>query len=261
MAEDTPHYLVVGHSHAGTMKRGFDLWLEMQPPGKAGLSCDFVLIRELGVETGVAGKRRITNIEADVVPFIRAAVKRQRPDVIFASLFGNSHSFISIPQHPRPFDLIVPWREDLPFTETAELIPYKAIRQQLLTVLKARMARYVEHLKSESPGTPLWLIPPPPPIASDSHILENACNLGPIIKTTGVSPATLRLKVWLVNLDVLAEIAKDSGVRLVDLPQDVFDDEGYLHAQLLDRDPTHGNPAYGQILLRHLHRLHQEEAR
>lgn len=100
--------------------------------------------------------------------------------------------------------------------------------------------------------SPFVVLPPPPPIESEAFILANPGKFSAKLDKYGVAPAYERLNAWRYQKSLIKNMADACGMRLIDLPKEVYSNEGFLHEQFMGKDPTHGNDAYGELLLNYV---------
>jgi hypothetical protein len=167
--------------------------------------------------------------------------------VIVSCLMGNEHNYLSMLNHPRRFDFFLPSRPDLPTDESTQILPFALVED----VLRSRMEKFRLYLSELCPisNRPFIHIPPPPPIAHASHIEKYPARFEKRLHRLGVSPAPFRLKMWLLTCEIQRQLCEDAGVMFYRLPDAVFDRDGFLAQGYWSEDPTHGNGAYGKVLL------------
>ena len=65
----------------------------------------------------------------------------------------------------------------------------------------------------------------------------------------GPGPKELKLQLYNIQSKVLEELATEVNATFIGTTADVLDDEGFLAPDFYNDDPTHGNSAYGAIVL------------
>lgn len=100
--------------------------------------------------------------------------------------------------------------------------------------------------------SPCIVIPPPPPIESETHIRKYPGAFAEKLKTHQIYPPWIRLAAWLRQIEISREFARQLNIEFVDLPPAAFSERGFLNEQYIGNDPTHGNTAYGELILRHI---------
>lgn len=238
-----PRLLFTGHSHLGALAQA---WTARRKAGRAGdLNVSMVRLghQKFGPEFEVeAGTRRLTE---GLIRRLKHVVRRDRPDAIVAILMGNEYNSLAMVRHPRPFDLI-PRTDgmdpDLPGIPEAMMVAQ-------LAELAAQNALMIWKALAEDASCPIYLLPPPPPIASSAHIRSHPGQFGALVAKHGLNPAPLRRRMWLLYCQGLAQaVSGHPGTVFFDLPEDLFDG-GFLAEPHWQGDPTHGNALYGEALL------------
>lgn len=183
-------------------------------------------------------ERRIANI-----------LKREEPEAILLIAMGNEYNTLSLLRHPEPYDFEFPGSGIAPDQSIAQ-IPYTMMKAQMQQLAEQNVLLFWR-LLNEITDVPVFMLPPPPPIASELHILSYPGNFAERAETYGLSPVGFRRKMWMLYCQVLREAVAGSPTRFVDLPEIAFVD-GCLAKQFWQEDPTHANATYGSIILNHI---------
>ena len=69
-------------------------------------------------------------------------------------------------------------------------------------------------------------------------------------ETAPLTPGRLRVALWRIVQDLLADVAAAHGARFVPVPDDAFAEDGHLRDDLSAPDATHANERYGALMLR-----------
>lgn len=148
--------------------------------------------------------------------------------------------------HKVPFDVALPDRPDLSLAAGAEIVPYDA----LLAVVEQHARASLRLLPSIQAAVtvPVVLVQPPPPVADQERIMRSARSYASALAETGLAPAHLRLKMWLLQAEVLRRVCRESGIALIETPEDALDSEGFLAPHYFG-DFVHANAGYGHRLL------------
>ena len=184
-------------------------------------------------------------------PKLRAAIEdqiaRHHPRVA-SVVGGNVHNVLALMRHPRPFDFILSGEEGPPRDEEAELIPEALVRASL----SARLAPDFARLRAlEAIVGPFLHIESPPPVRDGTFIAERAegafrDRAGPQVAAAGPG---LRWRMWRLSSALLREAVEDLGCTYLSAPPTARDADGFLDLEFA-ADPTHGNEAYGELLIR-----------
>jgi hypothetical protein len=95
---------------------------------------------------------------------------------------------------------------------------------------------------------PIHLLPGPPPYPTNEEIVASRT-----AEADAFPDPRIRLAVWQATHRLMSGWARSThDVRVVDLPGDVFDAEGFLKGEYLGSDGIHANADYGARLLKHL---------
>lgn len=169
---------------------------------------------------------------------------------VISIIGGNKHNTFGLIAHPEPFDFFLSERPDLMTDESVRLVPESAIRESL--EIRMRSELQAIRLLRELFGRTIYHAQTPPPLADEAHILAGADSFfrehG--VASLGVSPRSLRLKVWLLQSRIVTEFCQRHDVIYIPLPPEVFDAEGLLNKKGYGPDATHGNRWFGERLLR-----------
>lgn len=194
---------------------------------------------------------RIGDIEFDAL--LSRVKGLSQDDLVVTMLRGNQFNTIGLMQHPLPFDALMHCVDGGLTRQGAELIPVQLLRdyfQQTLTTGYGRMLIEV----MESSGAPVACVATPPPKEDAHHILAHAETYfrerG--ISGIGVTPASTRLKLWVLQHEALRNFCAKNGLMFVPAPGSARDESGYLLREYYADDATHGNRAYGRLVLRQL---------
>lgn len=187
-------------------------------------------------------------------------VKLSNAHPIALSWFGNQHfrdfTFATTP----PFDFAVASRPDLPVDDTVVLVPELVVREFYAPSLTELPRLLAEMRATRGPGVVVLEAPPPREnpervrwqLFDRPYFAELAAALGSDITTIPLAPALLHLKLWQVIQDMVRTLAEAHGVTFLPCPPDAMTSTGFLREDLGSDDFTHGNRAYGAMVLRDL---------
>lgn len=237
-----PRIMAIGHSHLGAFRKS---WTLRERQGKTeGLNVSMIRLghKNFGPEfEGAGAERRVSEaLRRRLIHVMR----RDKPEVIVAVLMGNEYNSLAMVRHPQPYDL-------LPRTEGLDPdlagVPEGLMARQLAD-LAAQNALLIWNTLAKHAPCPIYLLPPPPPIADETHIRSHPGQFGALVDKHGLNPAPLRRRMWeLYCRGLAAGVADHPGTTFVDLPEELFED-GFLAEAHWQGDPTHGNAAYGEAL-------------
>ncbi len=173
------------------------------------------------------------------------------PDTVVSYFHGNEHSIFSMVEHPQPFDVSL-GPDDPPAPSARgprQVIAREVVRRELaqrahLTVL------YCQMLRRLFPGSEVVHLMAPPPIGDENQLRSNPEIFEKHFQLYGVAPRELRLKIYTLYQEVLAEGLKGVDVRLHGAPAQSHEN-GFLKQEAW-MEATHANHRYGQWLLNEL---------
>ncbi len=192
------------------------------------------------------GPRPYVDDERSPTAFHPKITRWLQNEVVFSAISRSVHDYLVLRQHSEPFDFALPTRPDLGVQEGVAVIPYEMMKHRceraldidlkIISLARATSSKMFFHTIS------------PPPLEDDALVLSKA----PFPKREGapdaVSPAPLRLKVYLVCVDIMRDWCKGLGVPVIDPPEETLTERGYLKSQFC-ADATHGNVAYCRLML------------
>lgn len=99
---------------------------------------------------------------------------------------------------------------------------------------------------------PVHVLIPPPPIASETHILAKPGEFRNKLARHRLRNAQDRLALWHRQRDMTERAARQHDIPVLHLPASVFDRDGFLASDCYGADPTHGNANYGRRVVAHV---------
>lgn len=231
-----PRTLVIGDSHVVALKRA--------------------LREDTGAAARVTALRRVKEKNGTLIgdirfeDFVERAAALAPQDRVVSALGGHQHSLVGLVQHPQPFDFHSPERPDLPPLPGREIIPHAVMHALMTARVQGYEGEMLPALASRTPATVLHLAPPPPN-QDAGYILQrpDSVLVRKGIATLGTTPASIRQKLWTLQLRVLRELCPQWGVVLLPVPADCQTADGFLRPDFYGADATHANALYGQRLL------------
>ncbi|MEM8855989.1 MAG: hypothetical protein AAGD34_19975 [Pseudomonadota bacterium] len=172
---------------------------------------------------------------------------RYRPKAVISMIGGNFHNLFGLLEHPEPFDFTDPGIPEL--DTTRRIVP----RSEMRALFKFNLADNLKRIGALSRfyGVPMAHIASPPPNSDEEHLRKH---LGGMAHKAGLdpkfTPKMIRLKLYRLQNEILAEGCKANGVTFISAPAKTIDEEGFLSAHYRQNDPTHGNSRYGKQVLR-----------
>ena len=222
---------------------------------EAGIPFQAVVLKDIADETHLFGLDRSRLLEDPGKPNFRDDTK-----ALIASSPGPVYSFISVIKHVQfglrsldypselPFDFVYPGAPQLPLDRAAEIVPADAMRDALRAAVWMRL-KMVRRLIDAAPGRVVQFAPPPP--VSDQW-------LGRWLATKTahhrMPNRIVRWKLWTLTADLFRDQAERFGARFVMPPPEAVDADGFMRDELV-RNVTHGNLAFGRLLLQQMRQL------
>lgn len=168
-------------------------------------------------------------------------------DAVFCCLGGTEHNLLGLIESPEPFDFLM--SPDDIITPGRKPVPHGLVKSALLSKLKTALSRMGE-VRAQY-NCPFTCVAPPPPFAE----IDDKANLPrafiPHLEK-GMAPASLRRKLYELQIILLKAHCKSEGIVFMPAPRKARDPDGYLLRQCWDNDPTHGNARYGAAVIRQM---------
>jgi|GEM_PF-5662213 hypothetical protein len=239
-SENLANALIVGHSHIGCMENVYGSL------DNFALDANFIQLHHHQVENapGLLNESAIEKTKQ----WLTAFEGKNSTPVLVISPWGNEHNALGLINHPKLFDFVHPECPDLLLNEKASLIPYEA----LLELMNARLSHafQIASRLSEFFVVKRYWIEAPPPIACEDYILKYPHNFIEAINKSGVSPASLRYKTWLLRATAIRKWCREHGWGYISVPDIAKDSQGFLSEKAWPYfDAVHGNAWFGKVML------------
>jgi hypothetical protein len=193
-----------------------------------------------------------------VGPYWDALVGQARGRLVALIWQGNEHNALYFFEKAFRFDFKSKYISRLIFTRQiiAQSFVKKRFREISLLDLEALLSR----IAAESPEKIVLVGTPPPKkdnqrlydlLKQEPYFLEWAKQIGDE-KEVAITEPIIRLKLWHVLQDLVAEIASNIGGVFIPVPDELRDAEGFLKTEYWANDVTHANEAYGEIMIRNI---------
>ena len=168
-------------------------------------------------------------------------------DKVFCCLGGTEYNLLGLIESAEPFDFL--YHADDVILPGRTLIPHGTMRAALDALLRSLKQR-TEKVHAQF-DCPFFCVAPPPPFAEleGSEKLPNA--FAPLV-SRGIAPRNIRRKLYNLQIDIMEDHCREREMGFLHAPVETQDSDGYLLREFWDRDPTHGNAAYGQAVIEQL---------
>lgn len=244
----THRVLSFGHSHLTSLMRGYK---SIEESISRNLRVEFISLFEqkfnpnLHWDNGVA-------YNANILEEINNVAEEIEASHIFASIVGSEHYIWSVTGSEQKFDVILPFAPDLPFDHSAKIVPYNTLLLHYKDSIGPAL-RILDHLRPLVKQK-IYQILPPPPVANVQKIIHAPGEpLKTYIEKYGAPPAFLRLKMWLLWIEVAKNIAYESGIEILYPPIECVDDNGMLKLGF-EHDEVHAGTEYGALVWQQINR-------
>jgi hypothetical protein len=140
---------------------------------------------------------------------------------------------------------------------SAQIMPRAAIRQSFRQLSFNDLDVALKRLTTSGLNR-IALIGTPPPkgdnealralLKTEPFFVSKAALLRQSVETIPITDPYVRLKLWYLLQDMLAEEARVRGVMFIPVPGEVQDSDGFLKREFWASDVSHANEAYGNLI-------------
>lgn len=182
------------------------------------------------------------------------------PDLVLLTLAGNFHNIFCLMENSARFRLGEPSFGSIP--EAAPDRPFVP-RDLLRAHFDQRLDRVwamQRAVHAAFPAARFALLSAPPPVIALPELTEAERAAGGQkvmfqFLAFDAAPAPLRLAIWGLQQELCREQAALLGADFIEPPAAALDPQGFLAAGYWTDDPTHGNAAYGRLVLEQISAL------
>ncbi|MBY6243311.1 hypothetical protein [Methylosinus sp. Sm6] len=170
---------------------------------------------------------------------------------------GNEHNVSFFFQAAFAFDFLSNKVKRL--VPSFQIVSQSRIRRRFNEIDLFELDRVLPILNARMPAS-VTLVGTPPPkkdtealrklLEREPYFCDWAAQLGQSVAEIKITEPHIRLKMWFLLQDMIAEISERYGARFIPVPSELQDEDGYLLEQYWHPDVTHANAAYGAIVLR-----------
>ena len=181
----------------------------------------------------------------------------ERRTLVASMIGGNFYNTFGLIENVVRFDFAVPGEEAFVLSADRHLITYELIKHYFSEAMQRGFLQSIKQLRDHYAPCRFVHVCSPPPISDNKHIIAHP---GGVFKTKvqlGVAPPKLRRKLYDLHTQAIMEFCDAEGIELLLPPKQAVTDNGFLERAYWMADPTHGNAAYGQLVLDQLRRISQ----
>jgi hypothetical protein len=170
---------------------------------------------------------------------------------------GNEHNAFFLIRPEPLFDFVPAGAAESAIDERAVLVPESLVRAKL-SPFTEELRAYLKFMTAATKARLVVAGSPPPKgdnaelkrlILSEWYYRDQAERLGIDLAEARMTPRPIRLKLWRVTQDLMAEAALSQGCDFFPVPEAAFNEDGFLRRKLWADDATHANAQYGRIML------------
>lgn len=240
--DDWKQIVIAGHSHVAALIGGREWHGYLLPAVISDNARSDDAVDTTGPLLPIQGHERIFGLKGPwprTAEYWDAFVENAAGRSVALLWEGNHHNGLFLIEQPIPFDFVPRSLASLPVDEDAVIVPEAVIRAKLGPAFNG-IRELIARVKKQPDSRAALVGPPPPPILPTKHLNYR------------LTSSNVRLKLWQVQIDLLREEAEEVGAEFITAPDSVRDAEGFLKPEFWSVDPTHGNVAYGQVMLNEL---------
>ena len=167
-------------------------------------------------------------------------------DTLVSFIGGNDHSVLSLVEAPDPYDFLLPGDDKYPLIHGRQPIDVRFIEVNLERRMNSTVAMLTA-LRFKHPALRIFHAMPPPPLASERQILKEPEIFADVIAQYGITPLSVRIKVYLVYVRLLMTVLQRLEIGAIPAPADATDEMGGLK-EAYSFGCTHGNHLYGALV-------------
>ncbi|OCJ07722.1 hypothetical protein A6U86_28775 [Rhizobium sp. AC27/96] len=243
--------IVLGHSHLSSIV----LHLHDRPAevygGENSIQYYVFDTTRMGVDflfsIDAGGGHYVLNPEIAVM--VDQKVPKDREKIYISMFGGNAHNALTLMEHPRPFDFVLPEIPDLPLDGTAEFVTAAYINKFIAKLAQSYILN-MQTLKNSTNGS-VFHFESPPPIESNEFILRNLEQWFQNVRDPKISAPYLRYKLWRVHSKIIRDYCSAAGIHFLPTPKSATNQNGFLLEEH-GRDSTHAGPSFGGLILKEL---------
>jgi hypothetical protein len=239
--------LGIGHSHLTGLQHADGC----RAPAPDRTRFHFVQMLEPRFHPNVAGDETGRPILHPALVASMEAARAEGPlALIFAAISGNEHHSLGMVNHRRRFDFVLRERPALPLLPDAEIVPAPLVEAPLAGLMYQAVLQLAALRRATD--LPILCVCSPPPVPDDAFVARQDTMFTAAIREHGVSPATLRWKLWRLQTRLFARAAAENGITFLPPPPEALDEHKFLREEAWHGDSVHANIWYGERVLRQI---------
>lgn len=170
--------------------------------------------------------------------------------ILFLSVLGAYHNLLGLLRTGADFDVLLDPGERP--NADAVIVPRRAMESAIGEQFSIS-GKFRTLIGAAS--CPVFVIAPPPPKKDNRFILERFMRQkkriyrGRAVEDFGVERPAIRLKLWCMEMQLLADWTASLGASFVPAPRDSMDPDGFLKEDYYGDDVTHASDDYGALVL------------
>jgi hypothetical protein len=197
-------------------------------------------------------KREIRIGDLELAEADERATQLQSDDMMVISIAGTLHNVLGLLQHDKPFDLYTRGESTTP-VEGRVVVPENALWDMFKGMTDPKKKILALRRKARCP---VYHLATPPPKEDGEFIKARVARYRDrLVAEAGVNAPATRLKLWKLEMRVLAHVCAEASMHLVLPPVEAQTPEGFLKPEYYCNDATHANAGYGELVLRRLEAL------
>lgn len=181
-----------------------------------------------------------------------------KPDIVLLSMAGNAHNIVGMFDHPQPYAMGHPTKGRVPVEADRAFIPLDVV-DALFDHILTSVFEKADQIHTHYPDLPFIYVSAPPPNGDEAHIRTYPNAFAEKLNLP-FSPPELRLALYEVQCRAYQRQAARHGARFLPAPSAACTPEGFLDLAFAANDPTHGNAAYGRLVLDQISSLLEQAA-
>lgn len=233
--------LIIGHSHVACIRHAVEANPDIK--GVYVVNTNKLTKKRSLKERLLRRKLR----EQQIVSNMNRQIEKFKPDAVCVCLGGNLHNLFGILENPTPFSVGEKLKGSTsPLSQNRAFIPRALMEEYFDSLIEKTL---VSLIFENFPNAVRLYLNSPPPISDFSHIqkypgvLQDKLDMGP-------PPNDLKMQLYQIQSNTLRNVAKKENATFVEVEPKLMDSEGFLNSDYYNQDPTHGNRAYGDVMLK-----------